>query len=340
MGSTRLPGSQTDPRRYWAGLGLGLSIGAGVAVQARVNGELGERLGDGVAAAAISFGSGLAVLLLLLSVSPNLRAGLGKVRAALSADRDSVDSGRAEPRLHWWHLLGGLCGAFFVASQGLTVVMLGVTVFTVAAVSGQLVSSLVVDRLGLGPAGRTPVTVWRLVAAILALAAVALTAAGRAGHAVAGPASDLLRGTPTAILIILPALAGIGLAWQQAVNGRVGAVGGPLSATFTNFAVGTVALLLAEALLRSRSGWSMRFPSEPWLYLGGSIGVVFIAAAVLAVRWIGVLLLGLTSVAGQLFMSLLLDLIVPTGPGLSVTTVLGCTLTFVAVAVAAVRPAK
>lgn len=338
MGSTRLPGSQTDPRRYWAGLGLGLSIGAGVAVQARVNGELGERLGDGVAAAAISFGSGLAALLLLLCCSPNLRAGLGSVRAALSADRDAADSvvsATSGPRLRWWHLLGGLCGAFFVASQGLTVVMLGVTVFTVAAVSGQLVSSLVVDRLGLGPAGRTPVTVWRLVAATLALVAVALTAAGRTGHAVAGPAADLLRGTPTAVLIVLPALAGIGLAWQQAVNGRVGAVGGPLSATFTNFAVGTVALLLAEVLLRLRSGWSLRFPSQPWLYLGGLIGVVFIAAAVLAVRWIGVLLLGLTSVAGQLFMSLLLDAVVPTGPGLSAAAVFGCVLTFVAVAVAA-----
>uniref|UniRef100_UPI000ABD62B5 DMT family transporter n=1 Tax=Nocardia acidivorans TaxID=404580 RepID=UPI000ABD62B5 len=44
------------------GLLLGGCIGAGVAVQARVNGALGERLGDGVAAAVVSFGTGLIVV--------------------------------------------------------------------------------------------------------------------------------------------------------------------------------------------------------------------------------------------------------------------------------------
>ncbi|WP_067825884.1 DMT family transporter [Nocardia inohanensis] len=340
MGSIGLPGSGDARGRYWAGLGLGVSIGAGVAVQARLNGELGERLGDGLAAAAISFGSGLAVLLVVLAVHPRLRAGLARVRAGLRTNTRSAAAGShsaesVAARLRWWELLGGLCGAFFVASQGLTVAMLGVTVFTVAVVSGQLVSSLVVDRLGAGPADRTPVTPWRLAGAALALTAVVATAAGRPDNAVAGPASDILRGVPTAVLVLLPALAGIGLAWQQAVNGRVGVVGGPLSATFVNFAVGTAALLVVEVLLRVRVGWSMRFPAEPWLYLGGLIGVVFIAAAVLAVRWIGVLLLGLTSVAGQLSMSLLLDAVVPTGPGLSLSALIGCLLTFVAVAVAA-----
>ncbi|MCU1648633.1 MAG: family transporter [Nocardia sp.] len=306
------------------GLVLGGCIGAGVAVQARVNGVLGERLHDGVAAAVISFGVGLLLVGVGCVCSGRLRAGVGRAWVALRAGE-----------LRWWQLLGGLCGAFFVACQGLTVAAIGVTAFTVAVVAGQLTSSLVVDRLGLGPRGRTPVTLLRSVGAGLALAAVLVSVIGRTAGADGLSAPEAFRGSPHALLILLPLIAGVGTAWQQAVNGRVGAVGGPQSATLANFVTGLAALLLVEAVVVAGSGWPSGFPSEPWLYLGGAIGVVFIALAVVAVRWIGVLLLGLTSVAGQLLMSLLLDVVAPTGAGVSALEVAGCALTFVAVTVAA-----
>ncbi|MEU5762519.1 DMT family transporter [Nocardia sp. NPDC047648] len=305
------------------GLVFGFAIGAGVAVQARINGALGARLEDGVAAAVISFGAGFVVLAVAFAVSGRLREGGRRVRRALS-----------EGVLRPWQLLGGLCGAFFVACQGLTVAAIGVTAFTVAAVAGQLLSSLVVDRLGLGPSGRTPVTTVRLVGA--ALGVVAVLVAGFGHTRVTGGLSvpDALRGTPTALLIVLPALAGIGLAWQQAVNGKVGAVGGSLSAAMVNFCAGLAALLVIEAVVVASSGGPAEFPTEPWLYLGGFIGVAFIALAALTVRWIGVLLLGLTSVAGQLLVSVILDVLTPTSAGLSATAIVGCALTLVAVAIA------
>ncbi|QLY31140.1 DMT family transporter [Nocardia huaxiensis] len=306
------------------GLVLGGCIGAAVAVQARINGALGERLGDGIAAAVISFGTGLLMLAIAFAVSGRLRAGVGGVRTALSAGK-----------LRWWQLLGGLCGAFFVACQGLTVAAIGVTVFTVAVVAGQLVSSLVVDRLGVGPSGRTPVTGLRAAGAGLALVAVLLAVTGRSGGSGGLSVPESFRGGPQVLLIVLPLLAGLGVAWQQAVNGRVGAVGGPASATLANFTTGTIGLLLVEAVLLAGNGWPARFPDQPWLYLGGVIGVAFIALAVVVVRWIGVLLLGLTSVAGQLLMALLLDAVAPSGSGVTATAVAGCVLTFVAVGLAA-----
>ncbi|MEU2090487.1 DMT family transporter [Nocardia beijingensis] len=308
------------------GLVCGFGIGAGVAVQGRINGALGARLADGVAAAVISFGVGLVVLVVAFAVSGRLRDGARRVRRAVS-----------EGVLRPWQLLGGLCGAFFVACQGLTVAAIGVTAFTVATVAGQLLSSLAVDRLGLGPSGRTPITAVRLAGAALGVVAVLIAGFGhtRAGGGLSVP--EALRGTPTVLLIALPALAGIGLAWQQAVNGKVGAVGGALSAALVNFGVGLAALLVIEALVIVSSGAPADFPAEPWLYLGGFIGVAFIALAALTVRWIGVLLLGLTSVAGQLLASLILDMLTPTSAGLSVTAIIGCALTLVAVAVAA-RP--
>ncbi|MET7769194.1 DMT family transporter [Nocardia sp. NPDC005366] len=313
-------------RTTW-GLVCGFCIGAGVAVQGRINGALGARLHDGIAAATISFGTGLLVLVLAFAVSGRLRAGMGRVRRAL-----------AEGTLRPWQLLGGLCGALFVACQGLTVAAIGVTAFTVAAVAGQLLSSLVVDRLGIGPSGRTLITVPRLSAAALAIGAVLLAGAGRSGGgagALALPHS--LHAIPAGLLIALPALAGVGLAWQQAVNGRVGEVGGPFSATLTNFGVGMVALVALESALLATSDRGVDLPTEPWLYLGGLIGVAFIALAALVVRWIGVLLLGLTSVAGQLAAALVLDLLTPTTAGISATTALGCALTLVAVVIAGYR---
>src|SRR5690606_1586709 len=63
-----------------------------------------------------------------------------------------------------------------------------------------------------------------------------------------------------AVLILVPALAGIGLAWQQAVNGRVGAVGGPFPATGINFAVGLLGLLAVEAVVVAGAGLPSEFP--------------------------------------------------------------------------------
>ncbi|MFG3523957.1 DMT family transporter [Nocardia nova] len=306
---------RTDVRR-WIGVLLGLCCGAGVAVQARINGDLGDRLNDGIAAAVISFGSGLLLLLLVSGFS-------GRMRTGLAAIRRSVHAGR----LRWWHLLGGLCGAFFVACQGLSVATIGVTAFTIAVVAGQLTSGLVVDRLGVGPAGVTPVTPVRLGAAVLAVGAVCVAALGRSGgESGAG-------GGAAYLLIALPALAGLGLAWQQAVNGRLATVGGPVPATTINFATGTVGLLVVEAAQLARIGWPTGFPTEPWLYLGGAIGVFFIAVAAVIVRWIGVLLFGLTSVSGQLIGSVVLDVVAPTGTRLSTLTVVGCGLTLLAAAI-------
>ncbi|MBO0856234.1 MAG: DMT family transporter, partial [Nocardia sp.] len=91
---------RVDVRRR-VGVPLGLCCGAGVAVQARLNGDLGDRLGDGIAAAVISFGSGLVLLLIVCALSGRVRSGLGAVRDAVRG-----------AGLRWWQLLGGVSGAY------------------------------------------------------------------------------------------------------------------------------------------------------------------------------------------------------------------------------------
>ncbi|MFD1149467.1 DMT family transporter [Saccharothrix hoggarensis] len=292
--------------------------GAFLAVQGRLNGELGHAFGDGFLAALVSFGGGMALLALGVPTTAAGRAGLALLRSALRAGR-----------IRWWQCVGGASGAFFVATQGLTITALGVAVFTVAVVGAQAVSSLAVDRAGVGPAGRVPLTGPRVAGAALAVVAVAVAVSDEVGD-------------PSALwLALLPAVAGIGLGWQQAVNGLVReAAQSTRVTTLVNFGVGTVVLLVVCAVDVALRGLPSTAPSEPWLYAGGALGVVTIGTAVLAVRRLGVLLVGLCQVAGQLVGALAVDVIAPAaGERLSPATVVGTALTLLAVVVAA-RPRR
>jgi transporter family-2 protein len=307
------PPAVTAGRRT-AGVALAVVSGVALAVQSKINGELAVRLEDAIAAATISFGSGLLVLTVLVPGTPAGRRRLRTLGAALR-----------EHRLRPWQLLGGTCGAFLVATQGLAVPALGVAVFIVALVAGQSASGLVVDRAGAGPGGPRPVTTPRLAGAVLTVLAVVLAVGDRIGH----PGS--------LVLAVLPALAGIGIAWQQAVNGHVRtASNSAMVAGFVNFATGTAALLVAFAVaLAVRGAPGGVLPGDWWLYVGGLLGIVFIAVGAAVVRYTGVLLLGLGMIAGQVTGALLLDLLIPTAAGRPHwNTIAGAALTLAAVALA------
>lgn len=309
--------SDRDPRvRRTFGVVLALVAGMAIATQARVNGQLAIDLDDALLAAALSFAGGLLVLLTLVPLLPRMRAGVHRLRASLEA-------GAIRP----WQLLGGLAGALMIATQALTVGVLGVSMLTVGLVAGQTVSSLFVDRIGLGPAGARPLTTFRVAGAGLMVVAILVTVGG--GITIAGDQVWLLA---------LPVACGFAVAVQQAVNGLVGAAArNAMTATLVNFTVGTTVLGLAWVISYLLTGGPRSFPANPVLYLGGLVGIGFIALAAFVVRWIGVLLLGLASIAGQLIGSVLLDVVLPVhGTGVADTTLVGVAVAMFAVAVAAV----
>lgn len=291
--------------------------GLGVAAQHRVNGELGQVIGDGFTAALISFSSGLVILLVASAVSPRARAGFRAIRTL-------VTSGE----LRWWMLLGGLGGAFLVLGQSLVAGILGVAIFTVATVTGQTAMGLWIDATGFAGGRRAPVTPQRLIGTVLTLAAVVVAVAPEIGGQV-----------PVAALV-LPLLAGLGVGVQAAVNGRVRvATDSPIAATTINFIVGTAALAVVTGVHLLISGLPASLPSDPVLYLGGAIGAGFIAIQTITVARIGVLLLGLCLVMGQLIGALVLDLVAPIGVPTTASTALGAALTLVGVLVTAI-PAR
>ncbi|MBN9180890.1 MULTISPECIES: DMT family transporter [unclassified Microbacterium] len=290
-------------------------IGMLTAIQARVNGQLGVRLHDGFTAAVISFGSGLAILIVLSVALPVGRRGFR-----------TLVTGARERTIPWWMLIAGAAGALTVATQGIAVGVIGVSLFTVGYVAGQIVCGLFLDRVGFGPGGVVAVTMPRVLGGLLALLAVGVALAGGAV------------GEAPLWMLLLPFAAGIGVAWQQATNGRLRArVGTPLTATLMNFITGTVVLAIAAIVHVSIAGAPRAVPSDWWLYLGGALGVAYIFLSAALVSYTGVLLLALGTVVGQLAMSVVLDALWPASatPGLW-QEVLTVSLAFLSVAVAAI----
>lgn len=305
----------------WLAALLAALVGAGVPLQARVNGELGERLGDPVLTALISLVGGLVVLSLLALALPRMRQGVRRVPGAVR--RRELRPG---------YLLAGSVGALFLLGQSVTVVVLGVAVFTVAVVAGQTIGGLLTDATGFGRHARRRPTTRRLLGAGLVVAAVAMSVSSSLGAGLS--AATLLLPTLGVLLI------GVLIAFQHAANARVGAaVRSPLAATVMNFLTGTSIVVAASLVGLVFSGTPAALPSQWWLYLGGVFGIVFIAGSAALIPYTGVLVLALGSIVGQLLVSLLLDVLAPVADsGVSPATVGGIVLALVAVTVASVPP--
>jgi bacterial/archaeal transporter family-2 protein len=286
--------------------------GFALSVQAFVNGRLGATLGSVELAASVNNAVGLVAAALI-----------GVVTGALGRARRRLRTGRW-PR--WWHLLAGVNGALFVTIAAKAAPLVGVALFTVALVCGQSLGSLVIDRVGMSPAGRRPFTATRVLGVLLALVAVAIGALGSRG--------DLRLG-----LLALTAVAGVGVAVQQAALGHVAnATGEPLAAVTVNLAVGGTLLIVVALATTGGSaphGWSV----PPLEWTGGLLGAGAGLTMAVVVRVIGVLRLVLAIVAGQAVGALVIDLVAaPPGEAVTTLTVVSVILTFAAVAVSGLPP--
>ena len=273
-----------------------LIAGILVAVQSRLNGELGLALEDGVGAALYSFTSGWLLIALVTLISKPGREGVKRVVELLRTGQMPV-----------WMTLGGVFGGFLVMTQGLAAGTLGIALFTVAVVAGQGISGIVIDSRGWFGVQKRRLNFARLLGAMIVIVGVGMVAER--------PSLD------TILLLSLPFLAGLGLGFQQAANGKVGInAESALAATFVNFAMGSGMLFIAKLLSLPFVGIPTGMPSGWWLYVGGLTGVLFITIQVVVVSRIGVLGLGVMLGTGQILGSLLIDIFLPL-PGQVITLI-------------------
>ena len=299
------------------GLPMAVATGLFIPIQGRINGALGVALEDGIGAAVVSFSTGLLVMTVISLALPRGRAGLARILPAVR-----------ERQFPPYYVLAGCIGALFVFAQSFTIGLLGVALFTVAAVTGQTLSGLLVDRMGIGPAGKRPITGIRVLGSVLTVAAVAWAVSPRfsAGES----------GLQLLVPVLLPLLAGFLMSFQQAMNGTATVhYGTPIAATLVNFIAGAALLWVAWLVKLAVAGAGNPLPAQWWYYLGGPLGCIFIGIGALLVRSLGVLVTGLGMIAGQLLGSLGLDLILPVpGTVIALPTVLGTILTLGAIVLA------
>jgi transporter family-2 protein len=273
----------------WLSVSVALLAGGFMATQSRINGDLSERIDDAPLTALISFGSGTIVLLIYLALSRRTQSGFRLLMASMR-----------ERRTAWVFTLAGASGAAFVFSQSLVVGTTGVALFSITFVCGLTLGSYVLDAVGIGPAGRRPYTAQRTVGVLLAIAAVSISMLGRLAQA------------DTLVLLILPFVFGVLVAWQQIANGTMAVVARtPLTPTVLNFLVGTGVLAIVAGIYTLSEGLPETYPTDGWLYLGGLCGVFFVAMTAWAVRHTGALVTSLATTTGQILTAVLADIFLP-----------------------------
>lgn len=296
--------------------------GVMIALQARANGELSMRLDNAPQAALVSFSSGLLVVAIYALFSAKIKAGIKRLRQAV-----------ANKELPAWRLLAGALGGSFVAIQTSVVPLIGVAVYSVASIAGQTATSLLVDRIGFTGGGPKLISRRRVSAALLTVLAVLVSVADKIeAHSFSFIAVGLA--------VIAGALVGV----QRALNGQINEhSGNSYTTSLLNFITGTSFLILFILLLVALGQIELQpLPNGPWwIYTGGVIGVIYIAATSLIVQHLGVLTFTLFSVGGQLFGSLLLDLYAPSeGVNVSWFLVTGIAMTYLGVVVGGVRQSR
>jgi transporter family-2 protein len=293
-----------------------------ISLQARANGELSLRLNNGLQAAFISFSSGLLLIAIISLFNPAIKNGAKRLRAAVKAKEIAP-----------WTLFAGALGGAFVAVQTQIVPLIGVAIYSVASIAGQSATSLLVDRIGLTGGGKKAITPRRIAAAVVTVLAVLVSVLDRI------ETKDL-----SFIAVAFAGLAGAIVGIQRAMNGLINEHSQQsFTTSLLNFIMGSSALgiVLLTAVALGKVDF-VALPAGPWwIYMGGTIGVIYIAFTSTIVQHLGVLTFTLFSTGGQLVGALLIDIISPTqGVSVSAYLVSGIVMTFLGVLVGGVNSSK
>ena len=293
-----------------------------ISLQARANGELSLRLDNGLQAAFISFSSGLLLIAIISLFNPAIKNGAKRLRAAVKAKEIAP-----------WTLFAGALGGAFVAVQTQIVPLIGVAIYSVASIAGQSATSLLVDRIGLTGGGKKAITPRRITAAVVTVLAVLVSVLDRI------ETKDL-----SFIAVAFAGLAGAIVGIQRAMNGLINEHSQQsFTTSLLNFIMGSSALgiVLLTAVALGKVDF-VALPAGPWwIYMGGTIGVIYIAFTSTIVQHLGVLTFTLFSTGGQLVGALLIDIISPTqGVSVSAYLISGIVMTFLGVLVGGVNSSK
>lgn len=222
---------------------LGLA-GMGLPFQTGINALLKRRVGSPYTAALISFVVALIFLLLLLTAT-------GQEWSLPAAALEGAPL---------WIWAGGLCGAIFLTGNILLHARLGSVQTIVLPVMGQILMGLIIDTYGYFHAAQTPLSLLRIVGAILVVGGVltvslakenggasVIPSTAKATANTSANVSEINSSTSMTLWLwrLFGVFAGMMSATQVAVNGYLGQLlTSPVKASVISFVVGVIVLAL------------------------------------------------------------------------------------------------
>jgi transporter family-2 protein len=133
----------------WLVMGIAVVGGIAVAIQAGINGALGKKVGV-VEGSLISFAIGTLALLIA-----TVLFGKGNLASVVSVPK--------------WQLLGGFLGAIYILIMIFAVPKIGVATAVVCLITGQILTSTIIDHFNLFGGRQIPVD-WKRITGIVFLA--------------------------------------------------------------------------------------------------------------------------------------------------------------------------
>ncbi|WP_028241292.1 DMT family transporter [Stutzerimonas azotifigens] len=142
------------PATPWWLFVLPFVAGAGLPLQAGINGQLARHVSSVMAASLISFAVGT-VLLLGITLAQRELPALQALRG-----------------LSWWHWSGGLFGALFIFTATLAGPRIGALLFMALVLAGQLSAATALDHFGAAGFREAPVSLGKIAGLLLIFAGV------------------------------------------------------------------------------------------------------------------------------------------------------------------------
>jgi bacterial/archaeal transporter family-2 protein len=267
---------------------LSLLAGGLLAVQAGANTQLAKATGSPFAATTIQ------VII------------AGTLLALIAAATGTIVAFSHLTHVPWWHAIGGIATAIYVASTILLFPRLGAVVTVGLFIAGQMTASLGLDAFGVLGVPHKALDAATIAGALAVLAGAAAIVLGQ---------KDATRELTMAKAgwILLALLAGAVLPIQGAINGLLRAdIGAPFVVGAFSFAVATgsmiMVLLVTLALTDAPKPRLGGLAAMPWWgWLGAFCGATYVTTVFTAIPVIGTAAaVGLT-VAGQQIASLFVD---------------------------------
>lgn len=291
-----------------------LVCGLCVSTQSGINGRFAGIIESSLAPSFLSFAVGTVVIFLALGAR-ELRTHLsGPSPASIpvpTTPGTPVTSPSAPHRpFRLPYLLAGVLGATFVFTTVLVPQQIGLALFFVMAVTGQLVGSLVLDTIHFLDIPHRPLTVGRVLGVLVlvtgsVLAAVEQFVSGRSGS---------VGGGATAGYCVLALVCGSLLPIQAAINRRMTLVLKNVGlAVGISFLCGTLALFLAVIIEYSTRAelldalGNLRGGFEWYMAFAGFIGIFYVGSATIFGPRLGLSIFFVCVIAGQLASSLAYD---------------------------------